>query len=216
MITLSGPEAKPLSGGKAKQLIVFLHGVGADGNDLFGLRQPFQQAFPDAHIASPNAPFDCDMAPYGYQWFSLQDRSAPAMLQGVQTVAPIVSQFLDSKLQTLGITNNALAIVGFSQGTMTALHTMLRRDAACGAVLGYSGAMISSRSLNSDIKSRPPVCLVHGDSDMVVPYASMVDAEATLTMNDVPHETHTRPNLGHGIDPKGVEIGQAFLKKHLG
>ncbi len=216
MTTLTGPEATPASGGKAKQLIVFLHGVGADGNDLFGLKDPFQEAFPDAHIASPNAPYDCDMAPHGYQWFSLQDRSSDALLTGVKSVEGVLNQFLDNKLAALGLGFDKLAVIGFSQGTMTALHTMLRRGAPCAGVVGYSGAIVSSRSMNGEIKARPPVCLIHGDADMVVPYAAMADAEATFAINDVPHETHTRQGLGHGIDPEGVNIGIEFLKRKLG
>ena len=64
-LTLSGPSYPPQSGGAAKRLVILLHGLGADGNDLIGLAPYWAPLLPDAEFLSPNAPFPCDMAPYG-------------------------------------------------------------------------------------------------------------------------------------------------------
>lgn len=212
---LEGAWAKPISGGAPKQLIMFLHGVGADGNDLISLAHELAPHFPDAQFVSPNAPFPCDMAPYGHQWFSLQERDADKMLAGVRTVEPILNHYIDQQLSLYNIPQDKLAIIGFSQGTMTALHTMLRRDTPCGALVGFSGAMLGSTLLADEIKSKPPVCLIHGEMDDVVPFAAMALASTALQEADVPHETHACPQVAHGIDPQGLLAAIEFLKKHL-
>lgn len=212
---LHGPSRPPESGA-ASHLILFLHGLGADGADLLGLADFFTADFPNAHCVGPNAPFPCDMAPFGYQWFSLQSRAMDDMLDGVQKAEPILNRYIDEQLAALKLTDDKLIVIGFSQGTMTALHTLLRRPKPCAAIVGYSGVMLAmDDSIVNDIKSRPPVCLIHGDADTVVPFDALGYSVNVLTHCKVPVEYHPRPGLAHGIDPEGIEIAQAFLKKHV-
>src|SRR5215469_10624101 len=124
-LTLSGPSHPPHSGGKPKRLVILLHGLGADGNDLIGLAPYWAPQLPTAEFLSPNAPFPCDMAPYGYQWFSVQDRSPPAVLAGVRAAAPFLDSFIDEALNARGLDDGDLALVGFSQGTMMSLYVGL-------------------------------------------------------------------------------------------
>jgi phospholipase/carboxylesterase len=215
MQMLQGPGLPPANGGKPRRLIVLLHGLGADGQDLIGLAPYFAQALPDAAFVSPNAPFACDMGPYGYQWFSVQDRDPARILAGVKVAAPILDHFLDTELARLGLTDAELALIGFSQGTMMSLYAGLRRPAACAAIVGFSGRLVAPEMLTAEIRSRPPVLLVHGDADPVVPYDSLAAAEKGLRADGVPVETHTRPGLGHGIDEEGISLAQAFLARHL-
>ncbi len=212
---LSGPMMEPASGGAPKQIILFLHGVGADGQDLIGLAPFFAEQFPDALFISPNAPFPCDMAPFGYQWFSLLDRDPEVLLAGVRQAEPIVNGFIDSLLERYQLPISKLAIVGFSQGTMTSLYTLLRRAEPVAALVGFSGAMIGTDRLAGEVTCKPPVCLIHGDRDMVVPFAAMEIASEALGDAGVEHETHARPGLGHGIDPEGIDIARGFLGKYL-
>lgn len=213
---LTGPAIPPLSGGQPKKLVVFLHGLGADGEDLISLGQVFGQVLPDVQFVSPNAPQPCDMAPFGYQWFSLQDRGYAAMLAGVEEAAPHLNHFLDRQLEILGLTDEDMALVGFSQGTMMALYTALRRPECCAGIVGYSGALVAPELLGAEILSRPPVCLIHGDADPVVTFEAMQAAETGLKTVDVSVESHARPGLGHGIDPDGITIAGTFLKKCFG
>jgi phospholipase/carboxylesterase len=213
--TLSGPVLLPADGRPPRQLVVLLHGLGADGQDLIGIAPLLAQAAPGAAFIAPNAPFACDMAPYGYQWFSVLDRSPQRILDGVQIAAPILDRFLDAELGRHGLSYSHLALVGFSQGTMMSLHTGLRRPCAPAAIVGFSGRLVAPNRLAAEITARPPVLLVHGDSDPVVPPASMPEAETMLRACGVPVETHTRPGLGHGIDEEGIALAKAFLARHL-
>jgi phospholipase/carboxylesterase len=208
---LSGPSHPPSSGGKPRQLVILLHGIGADGNDLIGLAPVWSQLLPDAEFVSPNAPFPCDMAPYGFQWFSLQDRSPAMILAGVHAAAPALDAFIDDALATRGLAEKDLALVGFSQGTMMSLYVGLRRARAVAGILGYSGALIGAETLAAEVGSKPRVMLVHGDADPVVPFQALALAERALEAAGVPIETIARPGLAHGIDEEGLKAGARFL-----
>jgi phospholipase/carboxylesterase len=210
--TLTGPVRKPASGGTPKQLVVLLHGLGADGNDLIGLAPSWAALLPEAEFVSPDAPFPCDMAPYGRQWFSFQTRTPDAVLAGVRAAAPILDAFLDEALKARGLDASQLALVGFSQGTMMALFVGLRRPKAVAAIVGFSGRLLAADLLPSEIRSRPPVLLVHGDNDPVVPFESLALAVTGLQAAGVPVEQLVRPRLGHGIDEEGLRRGGAFLR----
>lgn len=215
MTKLEGPARSPTSGNAAKQLVLLLHGWGADGPNLIDLADQFASALPDAHFIAPNAPFPCESNPFGYQWFSLVDRQPQHMLAGVNKAADILNGFIDEQLAALNLDNSNLALVGFSQGTMTALHVATRRSPQMACVVGYSGALIAPDHLAKEITARPPVCLIHGDADDVVPYASMAAATEVLNQHGVQAEGHTREYLGHSIDMDGIKIASDFLKKYL-
>lgn len=215
LVELSGPAFAPASGGPAKQLVILLHGVGADGNDLIGLAPMLSQGLPDAEFLAPNAPEPCDMAPVGRQWFSLQDRSADVIEAGVRAAAPLVDKFIDDNCAIRQITPDRVALFGFSQGCMMSLFVGLRRQTALAAVLGYSGALVAPEKLAAEIVSRPPVLLVHGEADPVVPYQMLAAAQAGLEAAGVDVQTVSRPGLGHGIDEAGIREGAALLQRTL-
>ena len=215
MPRLSGPSRPPASGGKPRHLVILLHGLGADGNDLIGLAPYWARLLPDAEFLSPNAPFPCDMAPYGYQWFSSQDRSPEAVLGGVRAAAPILDAFIDEALEERGLDSRELALVGFSQGTMMSLFVGLRRAEPVAGIVGFSGRLLAPELLASELRSRPPILLVHGTEDPLVPYSSLAAAETTLKAAGVPVETVTSVGIGHSIDDQGLRRGGQFLKKVL-
>ena len=212
---LSGPSQPPLGGGKPRQLVVLLHGYGADGNDLIGLAPHWARLLPAAEFLSPHAPFPCEMGPFGRQWFSFADRTPETILAGTRAAAAILDAFLDEALAARGLSERDLALAGFSQGTMMALHVALRRPKAVAGVLGYSGALVGAEELGAEIRSRPPVLLVHGDADPVVPYAELKRAETALKAAGVPVTTETRPRLPHSIDDAGLRLGGQFLARCL-
>lgn len=211
---LSGPQVQPQSG-NVKQLIVFLHGYGADGNDLIGLAPYFGALLPDALFISPHGWEPCEMG-MGRQWFSLggwqPGMNWPAKAwDEIIFCGKMLDHWLDEKLKEHHLAPEQLALIGFSQGTMMSLHVALRRVAAPAAILGYSGALMGQSVLADEIRSRPRVMLVHGDIDPIVPFHEMASAETKLKELNVPVQTFARPGLPHGIDDDGIARGAQFL-----
>lgn len=214
-LTLDGPSQPPRRGGKPTSLVVLLHGLGADGNDLISLAPYWAPQLPETEFLSPHAPFPCDMAPMGYQWFSFQDRSPEAVLAGVRAAAPFLDAFLDEILAARGLDESRLALVGFSQGTMMSLYVGLRRAKPVAGILGFSGRLIGEDLLGEELRSRPPVLLMHGTADEIVPVASLAHAEGHLKTLGVPVTTVRRPGLGHSIDDVELVKGGEFLESVL-
>jgi len=217
--TLDGPRLAPRSGAAA-QLVVFLHGYGADGTDLIEIGRAWQQWLPHAAFVSPHAPEPCGQAPVGRQWFPLTFRDPNERWVGVNKAAPLLEGFLDAELARHQLPPSALALVGFSQGTMMALHLGLRRMSAPAAIVGYSGLLVLPPDLNADsfaaeIKSRPPILLVHGDRDLI-PAQALFQAAQGLAALDIPVEWHLSAGIGHGIDNEGLRHGGEFLARRFG
>ena len=228
---LSGPSLAPASGQPATSVVVLLHGYGASGNDLIGLAPFFAQVMPHTAFYSPNAPEPWEGGASGmFQWFGLADydpdlmRRDPlrmgatfnGMINGAEKAAPALNKYLDQVLERLELKANRMVLLGFSQGTMMALHIGLRRAEQVAGILGYSGALPGADRLAAEIKVKPPVTLVHGEDDPVVPVQAMAEIEKALNAEGVPVESYAIPGLQHGIDGSGAQIGAAFLKAHLG
>ena len=216
MSSLKGRERPPAAGGAARGLVLLLHGLGADGNDLIGLAEPWGRLVPGACFAAPDAPEPCDMAPAGRQWFSLGDRSPRRMADGIARAAGALDADIDARLEALGLGDGDLALVGFSQGTMMALHVAYRRRAPCAGVLGFSGSLVAGEGLAGALRARPPAFLIHGDADDMVPLAALFDAATALGGCGVSVQWHVSRGIGHGIAPDGLECGGRFLRDVLG
>ncbi|MCB1531573.1 MAG: alpha/beta fold hydrolase [Alphaproteobacteria bacterium] len=206
----------PASGTAPKQIVLLLHGLGSNGRDLISLAPYYAHALPDAVFVSPDAPFACDMVPPGYpdsyQWFSLQSRDPEAMLEGAQAAQPILNALIDQLLQQHNLPADQLALLGFSQGTMMSLYSAPRYSQKIAGVLGYSGALLGEGEL-AQAKSKPPIHLIHGEADDVVPVAAYAHAKQALEAAGFEISGHTAPGLTHSIDEAGIESGAAFLKE---
>lgn len=207
----------PAAGGDPQQLVVLLHGRGADFNDLIHLLPILAKTLPHAAFVLPNAPQRCETSPYTYEWFSLPDgdRHPDRVEAGVRAAAPVLDGFIDHELAAHGLTDDRLALFGFSQGCMMALHVGLRRPHACAAILGYSGRLCAADSLSAEIASRPPVLLCHGTDDPVVPFESQHLAATAIEAAGVTVTTVERPGLGHRLDREGITAGAALLARAL-
>lgn len=227
-MTLTGPY-QPAASGDTRQIVVLLHGYGADGNDLIDLAPHFARALPDAAFYSPHAPEPCEMAPYGRQWFSLSTydpdmmRRDPTTMQpafaamqaGADRAAAPLTSFLKDIQTREGVGMDKIALVGFSQGTMMALHVGLRMETPPSAIVGYSGALLGE-GLPSPLKNPPPVLLVHGEADPVVPFPAMGAAASQLKAAGASATTLARPGLEHGIDEGGLIAAINFLRAAFG
>lgn len=209
-LSLTAHRRPPRSGGRPRRLVLLLHGYGADGQDLLGLAPYWAEALPDCAFVAPDAPFPCEIG-FGRQWFGLEEADLAGKAAAARAAATLLDAFIDSELAADGLSDEAAALVGFSQGTMMALHVAPRRARALAGVVGFSGLVVDDGSLASEARSRPPVLLIHGDADPVVPFPAMAAAKAALTAAGLPVETLARPGLGHSIDEVGLSRGGKFL-----
>ena len=210
----NGKSLQPLSGGAPQKIVLLLHGYGSNGEDLIALARQWQHLLPDALFLAPNAPQRCGMG-RGYQWWPLDAFSPAALARGATAAAPAVDAFLDRKLEQYGLSEADAALVGFSQGTMMALHVGLRRPRPLAGILGYSGALTGAAALAGEIRSKPPVLLIHGDADQVVPVAALHAAEQALRRLGIEVRTHISRGLGHSVDATGLRLGADFLAEVL-
>ncbi|MCV2871126.1 alpha/beta fold hydrolase [Defluviimonas sp. WL0050] len=204
--------------GKAKSMVIFLHGYGADGADLLGLADPLAPHLPDTVFLSPDAPEPCRNNPMGYQWFPIpwldgsSDAEATAgMLRSIDDI----NAFIDARLADEGLTIDRLGVIGFSQGTMMALHILPRRAEPVAAIVAFSGRLLQPETFTAEAVSKPPVLLIHGDQDPMVPFQEMGLAGEALTAAGFETYGHVMKGTGHGIAPDGLSVALAFLKDKL-
>jgi phospholipase/carboxylesterase len=209
---VNGSSLQPLSGGRPKQIVLLLHGYGSNGADLISLAPHWQQALPDALFLAPNAP-QRGAVGAGYQWWPLTALTPLALAAGANSAAPAVDAFIDRKLTQYCLEDANLALVGFSQGTMMALHVGLRRKAKVAGILGYSGMLTGAADLGHQKITKPPVVLIHGSADPVVPVSALHAAEHALRRLGIEVTTHISPGLGHSVDPVGLRMGADFIAK---
>lgn len=215
-VKLSGPMLAPASS-SAKSLVVLLHGYGSDGRDLISLGQFWRDSFPDTMFVAPNAPQVCGGNPFGYEWFPLdleRDRDL-SRLTGAETASPVIAAFLADLWAQTGLGPADTILSGFSQGAMMALYTGLRLPEPLKGIVSFSGLVISPEKLQAELASRPPVLLIHGDLDDVVPVAGSQAALPVLTGLGIDAALHISPGTGHSIAQDGLDAATAFLRTRL-
>ena len=178
---------------------------------MISLAPQWQEALPDTLFLAPHAPQRCGMMGVGYQWWGLSGFAPSALAAGAASAAPAIDAFIDRKLAQYGLTESDLALVGFSQGTMMALHIGLRRPQAVAAVVGYSGMLAGTTGLAHADLAKPPVLLVHGTADPVVPIAALHMSESELKRLGVEVTTHISYGVAHSVDPVGLRLGRDFI-----
>ena len=205
--------------GSAKRLVVFLHGYGADGADLLGLADPLGPHLPDTAFVAPNAPERCIGNPYGYQWFPIpwiDGSSQEEADAGMQAAAGDLNAYLDAVMDEEGVDAANTILVGFSQGTMMSLRVAPRRDVSFAGVVGFSGRLLTPETLEDEVRQKPPILLIHGDADEVVPVSSLPDAGNALTAAGFEVFAHISKGTGHGIAPDGLQVALAFIRDRFG
>lgn len=205
----------PINEKKPEKLVLMLHGVGSNGQDLIGLAPYLAPSVPNALFLSPDAPYPYDMAGFGHQWFSLREYTEEAMLRGIGKTAPLLNDYIDAILADLDLKDSDLALLGFSQGTMMSLYAAPRRKTRIAGVMGYSGALLGGEALAASSMQKMPICLIHGDADEVLPVSRFYDAKQALEAAGFEVESDVSKGLGHSIDESGIQRGAAFLQRVL-
>lgn len=211
MSSLTGPRTEPPSG-TPSHLVVLLHGYGSNGDDLIGLVPYLKEALPEALYVSPNAPTPCEINPGGYEWFDLTSGDFSHMGEQAEGVRPVLSEYLETLWAETGLGPAETVLIGFSQGTMMALHTALQLKAPVAGVVGFSGSLPDENSAGEGIVSRPPVLLVHGTHDPVVEHQFAERSHKALKDGGVDVTLKSIDGLDHGIDTQGLEAAVSFLK----
>jgi len=211
-------EKQAAKSGRADSLVVFIHGYGADGNDLIGLADPMAEHLKNTTFLSPHAPNVCTLNPMGREWFPIPSIDMTSESFAREIMLQSITQFqhwLDAQMVHEGVTPDRVVLVGFSQGTMMALHVGPRRADALAGIVGFSGRLLQPEALKAEALSKPPVLLVHGDMDMVVPPTDMGKAEAALKDAGFAVETHVSQGMAHGIAPDGLGLAVQFIQRCL-
>ena len=214
-VILDGPHMPPVRGGKPDSLVVLLHGYGSNGADLISLAPYWAKALPGAQFVSPNAIEPVPQAPGGYQWFPISQLDPQRMEAGARAAAQSVDLFINRELERYGLDDSRVALVGFSQGTMMALHVGLRRKTPLAAILGYSGVLVGARNLKEEVARTPPILLVHGDQDPMIPVSAMFDSAEALAAAGFSAQWHVSYDVPHSIGPDGLDLGGVFLATYL-
>lgn len=216
---LQAERKEPLSG-ETRSVVVFLHGYGANGADLLGLADPLGEHLPDTLFVAPDAPENCAGAPFGYQWFPIpwiDGSSEEESRRGMDAAVEDLNAFLDALMVDEDVLPEQVVLFGFSQGTMMSLHVAPRREDEVAGIVAFSGRLLEPDLLKDEVVSRPPVLLVHGDADDVVPVQSLPEAAEALQAagwSDV--YAHVMKGTGHGIAPDGLSVALAFMRDKLG
>ncbi len=219
MTRILNSERREAASGKGTSLVVFLHGYGANAQDLLGLADPLAPHMPDTVFMAPDAPEQCAGSPMGYQWFPIpwiDGSSEEDSAAGMERAVGDLNAYLDTVMQEEGISADKTILFGFSQGTMMALHVAPRRPEAVAGVVGFSGRLMSPELLEDEAVVKPPVLLVHGDQDDVVPPASLPEAADALTAAGFEVYAHVMKGTAHGIAPDGLSVAAAFMREKLG
>lgn len=210
---LSGPEFVPP--GRVARAVIFLHGLGSNGDDLMGLAPIMADALPNTAFFGPNAPHGVPFTFNGFQWFEYWDRTPGQILDGVRTSAPLIADYVDHVATRLTIPVSSIFLVGFSQGTMMALHAGLRLIDGLGGIVGFSGALVSPETLGTEkLKKMPPVLLVHGMNDPVVPVFASQQADTYIKSVGGTSQFMARPMLMHSIDNAGIAAAARFIAEN--
>lgn len=209
---------KAAHSGRAGSLVILLHGYGADGADLLGLADPLSPPLPDTAFVAPDAADPCANNPFGRQWFpipwldgSSQEDADAGMARSLEDI----NAFIDARLSDEGLTPDRLVLLGFSQGTMMALHIAPRRDVAIAGVIGFSGRLLRPERLAAEARVKPPVLLIHGDADPMVPFEDMGKAGDALVQAGFDVYGHVMKGTGHGIAPDGLSVALSFLRERF-
>ena len=212
---LNGPKILPENNNKVKNAVVFLHGYGANGNDLINIGFHWKENFKNTVFISPNAPFKCEWGENAYQWFDLTSIAPEKIGEGLKKAGPYLTNLIEDVKREYSLVDSQIAFFGFSQGAMMGLYHLCKRKQSCAGLLAYSGLLFEDKEFENEVSSKFPVRIFHGKDDEVIHFENSLNSYNLLKKVGFSVDHHIQENLGHGIDRFGLEFGNDFLKKIL-
>ncbi|CAO3359245.1 alpha/beta hydrolase [Azospirillum palustre] len=208
----------PASGAAARRLVILLHGVGSSGADLMPLAQSWRQALPDTAFVAPDAPQPFDMG-NGHQWFSIAGVTEENRPARVAAALPALVELIEAERQRAGVAAAEVALVGFSQGSIMALHLAMIDPERCGAVVAFAGRIAAPVATPDGVSDgsgrRPPVLMIGGAADSIMPPAVVQAAAAHFRSAGFAVEEHLLRGVPHTITAAGAQLGLDFLQRVL-
>lgn len=189
--------------------IVVLHGWGANHHDLGDLAPYFK--LPEYQFLFPNGIFDHEYTDTGKMWYSFTGagRLTQNSISQLATSRQTLSEWVQSLPDSTGIPLDRTWIAGFSQGGAMTLDIGL--DLPVAGLIVLSGYLHPERS--KPLQAAPPVLIVHGKQDDVVPIRAAQKSQETLTQWGV-NVQYQEFDMGHSIVPEVLDVVRSFVINH--
>lgn len=214
MNDLSPIEIEPQT--PAKHSIIWLHGLGADGNDFVPivnqLKLPTELA---VRFIFPHAPIIPVTINNGYKmraWFDILSLSIDSNFDsvGFSNAIKSVTALIDREIAR-GIPSEKIVLAGFSQGATLALATALAYGSPLSGVIALSG-FLPKNLLTSKQSHSLPIFLAHGSDDAIVPYVLGKMTYQNLSEAGFSPNWHSYP-MPHSVCLNEIEDMSAWIKK---
>ncbi|MFM0085904.1 dienelactone hydrolase family protein [Paraburkholderia sediminicola] len=196
----------------AKALVVLMHGVGSNARDLMPLADIWSESLPDVAFTSLDGTDAFDGGFGGRQWFSLRDVNEGNREARVAAAYPALRHMFEVELAHRHLSFDRLALIGFSQGSIMAMHHVATSVEGAAAVVAYSGRLASVIVAQNGT----PLTLVHGEEDEVIPVQELEYAADAFSNAGYAVDAYALPGIGHTINADGVELGKQALEHALG
>ena len=205
----------PNNDNEIKNAVILLHGYGGDGKDISLLTLNWKRFLNNTVFLCPNGHEKCEINPLGFQWFDLSKDDEEYILNKSLEAENEIKKFIEEVKNKYNINNRNIVLSGFSQGCMMAINTAITTDEEFNCVVGFSGKIINRDNLQSRIKNKSKILLVHGDQDEIVNSNFLLEAKDFFERHKFNIQTKLINNCGHHIPIEGSSLALSFIKKNL-
>jgi len=213
--SLNSVIINPSSKSSPKNAVILCHGYGGDGNDISILANYWKNFLPDTMFVCPNAPEICKVNPSGFQWFDLSKNDEKYILEKSIEAEKIINKFIQEVKNKYQVLNKNIVLCGFSQGCMMAINAGVTSEQEYNCIVGFSGKIINRDNLQSKLKNKSKILLIHGDQDEIVSSTFLLEAKDFFKRNKFDIQTNLIKNCGHHIPIDASSIALNFIKKNL-
>ena len=198
-----------------KNVIILLHGYGGDGKDISMLTLNWKRFLKNTIFLCPNGYEKCEINPMGFQWFDLSKNDEKYILEKSIEAEKIINKFIQEVKNKYQVLNKNIVLCGFSQGCMMAINAGVTSEQEYNCIVGFSGKIINRDNLQSKLKNKSKILLIHGDQDEIVSSTFLLEAKDFFKRNKFDIQTNLIKNCGHHIPIDASSIALNFIKKNL-